>query len=101
MRESASESEMGDWESGARGIHICHHLCSLSSHLLSSSANLATKKQKKRKIPRIHLLIPHHLALTSQILQFSFLSSLALLCTLISERGKKDFLNRQFFAVRS
>lgn len=64
------------------------------------------KKEKKRKrkenIPRnsntSHLLIPHHLALTSQIVQFSFRSSLALLCTLIS--CEKDF-HRRLVVVRS
>lgn len=87
--------------SGARDIHICHHLChhirSPSPHLLSSSADLATKeKQKKRKIHCIHLLIPHHLALRIvQQLPWHVLSSLALLCTLISY--KKDASPTRFF----
>lgn len=86
-------------ESGSRGIHICHHLCSLSI----SPSRVQTwqqKKEKKRKPYLVYISSPyyHIISHLKSCSNFHVLSSLALLCTLIS--CEKDF-HRRLVVVRS
>lgn len=78
-------------------------------HIISSppAQTWQHKKKKKRrekltsKFEYISSPYYHTISHLKSCSTFHVLSSLALLCTLISERGKKDFFNRRFFVVRS